>query len=183
YQRSPVPDALLAPALAHPVNPRPSSGALGRAANLPPAAAPAAVGDHGREAPVDAGGINGDGTTEARADDCHARALDGRMISEKAQGIAGVFDLLEADDATELALALPAAAHVECKRDIAEAVERLARRHHVGRVAVAAEAVQHQKGSAPLAAFHSLRQAQRSSKPQIGRRNDYCFFFHLAALK
>src|SRR5689334_8559763 len=99
---------MLAPVLEHLREARPFFGGLVLAAELALAVAPAAVGDHSRKALVDAGGVKGDGAAEAGADDRHARAVDGAVVSEKAQGIAGVFHLFQTDDAAELALALPA---------------------------------------------------------------------------
>ena len=83
------------------------------AAELALAVAPAAVRDHCGDALVDAARVDRYRAAEARADDADARGLDRRMPGEKRQGVAGILDLLEADDAPVLALALAAAAHIE----------------------------------------------------------------------
>ncbi len=114
------------------------------------AVAPAAVGDHSGKARIGAAGIDGDRAAETRADGADAIGIDRGMLGEKRQCIAQIFDLLEADDAAELALALAAAAHIEAQRHIAEFAEHARRRQHGRAFGIRAEAVQHQKRGAAL---------------------------------
>ena len=80
-----------------------------------------------------------------------------RGLGQERQRAAGILDLLEADQVAALALAVAAAAHVEAERDIAEVVEHLGGLQHVRGFVVAAEAVQHQEGGAPLAGLDAVR--------------------------
>src|SRR5580700_8281683 len=87
------------------------------AAEFALAMTPAAVRDHGGNARIGAAGIDADRAAEARADHADAIRVDGRMLGQKIERIAGVLDLFEADDPTELPFALAAAAHVETECD------------------------------------------------------------------
>src|SRR5579863_9230648 len=93
------------------------------AAKFALAVAPAAVGDHRRNARIGAAGIDRDRAAEARADNADAAGIDGGMTAEEIKRVAQVLDLFEADDAPKLAFALAAAAHIEAQRDIAEVAE------------------------------------------------------------
>ncbi len=138
------------------------------AAEFALAVAPAAVGDDRGEAFVDAAGINRDRAAEARADDADALRIDVGMAGEKRHRARGVLDLFETDDAPELALALAAAAHVEAQRDVAEIVQHLRGLHHVARVLVAAEPVQHEECGAPLAAADAVGHAHHAGQLEPG---------------
>src|SRR5262249_22652020 len=124
--------AVAAPSLQHFGDARPSPRALVLARELAHAIAPAAVRDHRRDALVDAAGIDRDRAAEARADHRDALPINGRMLREEAERIAGILDLLQADHAAELALAVAATAHAETQNDVAELAQHLGRRLHVG---------------------------------------------------
>ena len=152
------------------------------AAEFALAVAPAAVGDHRGEARIDAAGIDRDRAAEARADGADAVGIDGGMLAEKVERIAQILDLLEADDAAELAFALAAAAHVEAQRHVAELAEHPRRRQHVRAFAVRAEAVQHQKRGAALGRPQALGHAQHAMQAQARRLKTDHFFFHVSTL-
>src|SRR5580704_17279021 len=118
------------------------------AAEFALAVAPAAVGDDGGDARIGAARIDADCAPKARTDDCDAVGIDGGMLGERFERVAGVFDLFEADDAAELALALAAAAHVEAHGGVTTVAEHLGGRDAGRALAVGAEAVQHQEGGA-----------------------------------
>src|SRR5262245_14155730 len=181
HQRLAGPGAVLAAFLEHVGEARPFLRALVLAAELALAVAPTAVGDHRRDALVDAAGIDGDRTAEARADDADAFRIDRRMLGEEAQRAARILDLLEADHPPELAFALAATAHVEAQHDIAELAQHLGRLHGVGGGLVAAEAVQHQEGGAPFARSYPARHMHDAGELQPGGRKGDGFFGHRCA--
>ena len=148
------------------------------AAEFALAVAPAAVGDHRGDARVGAAGIDRDRAAETRADDADAVGIDGRMMAEKIERVAEILDLLEADDAAELALALAAAAHVEAQRDIAELAEHPRRSQHVRALAVGAETVQHQKRRAALGRLQALGHTEHAVQAQARRLKTDDLFFH-----
>ncbi len=157
---------------------RPFLGTLVLAAELALAVAPAAVGDDRRDALVDAAGIDGNRAAEARSDHADARGIDRGMPGEEGERAAGVLDLVEADHATEFALALAAAAHVEAQHDVAELAQHLGRLHGVRGGLVAAEAVQHQKGGAPLSRPHPGRDMHDARELESRGRKGDGFFGH-----
>ena len=114
------------------------------------AMAPAAVRHHGGDARIDAAGIHRDGAAETRADGADPIRIDRRMLRQKFERIAQILNLFEADDPAEFAFALAAAAHIETQRDVAEFAQDTRRLQHVLAFGIRAEAVQHQKGPAPL---------------------------------
>ncbi len=139
------------------------------AAEFALAMAPAAVGDDCGDARIDAAGIDADRAAETRADHADAIRIDGRMLGQKIERVAGVLDLFEADDSAELAFALAAAAHVEAERDEAEFIEHPRRRDAGRAFAVGAKAVQHQERRAPLPRPHALRHAEHAMQAQARR--------------
>ena len=142
------------------------------------AVAPTAVGDDGGDARVGAAGIDADRAAEARTDHADAVGVDVAVLGEKIKRVAGVLDLLEADDAAEFTLALAAAAHVEAQRHVAELVENLGGRDAGRARAVGAEAVQHQKRRAPLAGAQAVRHAQDAVQAQARGLKADDFFLH-----
>jgi hypothetical protein len=178
HQRLAGPGAVLATLLEHTGEARPFLRALVLAAELALAVAPAAVGDDGGDALVDAAGIDRDRAAEARPDHADARAVDRGMAREKAERAAGVLDLFQADDAAGLAFALAAAAHVEAQHDVAEIAQHLGRLHRVRRGLVAAEAVQHQEGGAPLARAQPARDMHDAGNLETGGGKGDGFFRH-----
>ena len=84
------------------------------------AVAPAADGDAGRDARVDARRVHRHGGAEAETHHGDPVGLDFRSAGEKRHRAFGVLDLLQADDLAAHAFAVAAAAHVETQRDIAE---------------------------------------------------------------
>ena len=112
------------------------------AAELPFAVTPAAIRDDCGKARIGAAGVNCDRATEARTDRADAVRIDRGMGGKKVERIAEVLDLFETDDATELAFALAAAAHIETQRDITEFAQHARRRQHVRTFRIRAEAVQ-----------------------------------------
>src|SRR4029077_8465780 len=119
------------------------------------AVAPAAVRDHGGDARVGPAAMAPAGAAEDGADHADAVRVDGGMMAEKIERVAGVLDLLEADDPAELALALAAAAHVETQGDEAEFIEHPRRRDAGRAFVVGAKAVQHQERRALLGRPHA----------------------------
>src|SRR5580698_4536220 len=139
------------------------------AAEFALAMAPAAVRDHGGDARIGAAGIDADRAAKARADHTDAIGVDGGMLGQEIERIAGVLHLFEADDAPELAFALAAAAHVEAQGDETEFVE-YPRRRDAGRAfAVGAKTVQHQESRAPFARPHAVRHAEHAMQAQTRR--------------
>src|SRR6202034_2225941 len=136
------------------------------AAEFALAMAPAAVRDHGGDARIGAAGIDADRAAETRADHADAVGIDSGMLGQEIERIAGVLDLFEADDSSELAFALTAAAHVEAERDEAEFAQHPRRRDAGRAFAVGAKAVQHQERRAPLARPHTLRHAEHAMQAQ-----------------
>src|SRR5262249_60744971 len=100
--------------------------AVGRAANLAPAAAPAAVGDACGDARVNAAGIDRHRAAETRSDETDALGIDRGVAGEEGQRAARVLDLLQADHAAEFALAVAAAAHGEAQHHVTTRAEHLA---------------------------------------------------------
>ena len=133
------------------------------------AVAPAAIRDHGGDARVGAAGIDADRAAKARADHADTVRIDGRMLGQEIERVAGVLDLFEADDSAEVAFALAAAAHVEAQRDKTEFIEHPRRRDAGRAFAVGAETVQHQERRAPLACPHAVRHAEHSMQAQTRR--------------
>src|SRR6266550_2694868 len=86
------------------------------AAKFPLAVAPAAVGDHRREALIDAAGVDCYRAAKARSGDADAGAIDRGMLRQEGERVAGILDLVKADHPAALALAVAAPAHVEAQR-------------------------------------------------------------------
>ncbi len=183
HQRLAGPGAVLAALLQHVGEARPFLRALVLAAELALAVAPAAVGDHGGDALVDAAGVNGNGAAEARSDQADARGVDRRVRGEEGQRAAGILDLLQADHAAVLAFAVAAAAHVEAQHDVAEIAQHLGRLHRIRRGLVAAEAVQHQEGGALLAGPQPARDVHDAGEFETGGRKGDGFFGHRQGLR
>ena len=124
--------------------------------------------------------MHGNGSAEARTDGADTIGVDGGMLGEKRQRIGQILNLLEADDAAELAFALAAAAHVEAQRDIAEFAQDPRRLQYVVAFAIRAKAVQHQKGSATLRRRQTFRQAEHAVQAQARGLKIDNLFFHAA---
>ena len=179
----PGPGAVLAAFLEHVKKARPFLRALVLAAELALAIPPAAIRNNRRQPRIDAARIDGDGAAKARSDRANARRVNAVLLREKGQRVAGVLDLLEADDATELAFALPAAAHIKGERDVAKVIQHLAWRKDIGGASVAAEAVQHEKCSPALARRDAIRHAHRSGKVEAGGGNGHGRLRHSRLLR
>ena len=84
------------------------------------------------------------------------------MGGEKIKRIAEIFDLFQADHATEFAFALTAAAHVETQCDVAEIVEHAGWLQHIGAVGIRAEAVQDEERGATFGRVQILGHAEHA---------------------
>jgi hypothetical protein len=95
------------------------------------------------------------------------------MRIKEGERIAGVLHLLETDQVASLALALPAAAHVEAHGHIAQRVEHRAGAEHVLGFLRAAKAVQHDEGGPALARHEAGRHTHDAREAQsIGEEGD-----------
>ncbi len=91
------------------------------------------------------------------------------MLRQKAEGIAGGGDLLQADQPATLAFAFAATRHVEAQGHVAELLEHGAGLEHVAGAAVAAEAVQHDERRPSLARADALGHSHVSHQRAILR--------------
>ena len=130
------------------------------------AVAPAARGDAGDDALIDAGGVHRHRRAEAVTENRDAARIHLGAVGHEFEGVLGVFDLLEADHAPARAFAFAAAAHVEAQHHIAERREEACDGDRGAAVLVAAEAVQHEKRRAPLARPYTFRPMHDTGKAQ-----------------
>jgi hypothetical protein len=103
------------------------------------------------------------------------------VLSEEGERVAGVLDLLKADDAAELSFAFAAATHVEAQRDVTVFIEDACWRDAVRAVAVRAETVQHQERRAALARLQPVWNADNAVQAQPRRLKTDDLFLHCTA--
>src|SRR6516162_4957108 len=96
HERFAGPGAMLATLLEHVGEARPFLRALVLAAELALAVAPAAVGDDGGDARIDAAGMDRDRPAETRSDEADACGVDRGVLGKEGERIARVLDLLQA---------------------------------------------------------------------------------------
>jgi hypothetical protein len=106
------------------------------------AVSPRAGCDDSRWSLVDTGCVERYRCAEATAEQTNTIAEYFGSFFEKRQCVLRVLDLIEADDASELAITVTATAHIETKNDIAPIAQHPRRTHRIARTAVTTEAMQ-----------------------------------------
>src|SRR6185312_603955 len=100
------------------------------------------------------------------------------MALEKIAGGLGVLDLLETDEATLLAFAVAAAAHIEAQGRVAQLLEQRGGGQHIAGVHIAAEAVQQQEGGPALAGGQPVGNAHGAGEGEMPRFETDALFGH-----
>src|SRR6202012_479231 len=123
-------------------------------------------------------GIDRHRAAKARADHADPVGVNGVMFGKERQRAAEIFNLLEADDAAELAFALAASAHVETQRHVAQRIEHSRWIDDAFGIAIATEAMQHEKTCPAVAGPQARWNTQCAVKPTARGREGNSFFVH-----